>query len=214
MLLPVRRPRRRLVRPRRDPADAAAAARLGRRAAAGRCDWLAIVWVGASAALLAPARRPAAGGSALGDRQAARLGAAAAHAAQPAGAHRPVPVDRRAESSNAAAEQGVLRDPSSGRDHANRQGARHGVRSGCRRHRLDRRPERVVTAAHVVAGENDTGCGSPASTSRRWRRRPARRPQRRRRAPRRRRRPRRRCSSRTRSPARRSRSSAIRSTAG
>ena len=80
-------------------------------------------------------------GPALGDRPAARLGGAAAAPAQPARAHRSVPVDRRPDGADAAAERGVLRDPvDPRRHHARRQGPRHGVRRRRRGKRLVRRP--------------------------------------------------------------------------
>ena len=79
----------------------------------GAAVGVAVVWVAASVALLSPGgTRVPAGGRALGDRQAARLGAAAAHAAQSARAHRSVPVDRRPERPVAAAEQGRAPRPS------------------------------------------------------------------------------------------------------
>ena len=151
----------------------------------GAAIGLAIVWVGASAALLdaRPDRDPR-GGRALGDRQAARLGPAAAHAPQPPRTDRSIPVDHRAEGAHAAAEQGRPArpvDPRSG--HARRQGARDGMRGRGGRERLVRRAEsrRDRRARRRGGGRPvrrhdrpDPGTADPGT----GRRRRARRPQR------------------------------------
>ena len=143
---------------------------------------LAIVWVGASVALLTPGRTAfRQRGRALGDRQAARLGAAAPHAAQPARAHRPVPLDRRPEGAPLPPSKGVLRDPvDPGRDTrvVKVLGTACGV--GVEGSGWIGGRDLVVTAAHVVAGERDTTVRIPATPPLRPRRRRARLAQRRR----------------------------------